>query len=93
MSLPFPSLCSIANDHPFVPACHWQSTARSGRQGGRPQRGGTGEAGAQSVLERASTVLCPRRRDHRRFARSAGLPPRAFPLLIGGRSSPIDGEG
>ena len=57
MSIRFPSLCSIENGHPFVPTCRL-AERRAQRQSRMPTRNAAAPAKpAQSVLDRASTVL------------------------------------
>ena len=87
------SLCSIENDHPFVPTC-LPAERRAQRQSRMPARMRRHRRSRReaSLTERARRYAPPS--GTTATAPSfAGFPPRFFCLIIGGRSSPIEGEG
>jgi hypothetical protein len=91
VSIRVPSLCSIESGHPFIPTCLLaeRRAQRHSRMPPRMRRHRRSRRKA-SLTERARCYPLPWR--HYTTGCRAGLPPRFFCLIIGGRSSPSSGE-
>ena len=85
MNIRLPSLCSIENDHPFAPTMPPGRAPRATAVKDAAANAAASAEPAQSVLDRASTVL-PLSWRHRPIRVSRGVIARFFRLIIGGRS-------